>query len=107
MDELSRTANERIVLAKSWLKLWGGPPLKHPASRLTDRAATRCADRPERTELAAAIASSHTEPTRRHAGNLAGRNSGWGEFGGETGGAKLIAQSQAELAVLSQVKVAA
>ena len=30
MDELSRTANERIVLAKSWLKLWGRTAVEAP-----------------------------------------------------------------------------
>ena len=86
----------------------GGPPLKHPPPPgliLTEQQQDALIDL-SGTELAAAIASSHRANSKAR-WQSAGRNSGWGEFGGETGGAKLIAQSQAELAVLSQVKVAA
>ena len=107
IDELSRTANERIILAKSWLKLWGrtavqAPP---PPGLLTEQQQDALIDL-SGTELAAAIASvtqSQLEGTLAisQAETATGQNSAAKQVA-----QKLIAQSQAELAVLSQVKVA-
>ncbi len=90
MDELSRTANERIVLAKSWLKLWGRTAVQAPPAPglLTEQQQDALIDS-SRDGAGCGNCFSHPEPTRRHAGNLAGRNSGWGEFGGETGCAEI------------------
>ena len=108
LDALSRTANERIVLAKSWLKLWGrtavqAPP---PPGLLTEKQQDALIDS-SGAVLASAIASATKSQLEGTLAISQAETAGGENSAAKQVAQKLIAQSQAELAVLSQVKVAA
>lgn len=105
LEQLSRTANERVVLAKGWLTLWGrtnvdAPP---PPGLLSEKQQDALIESTG-PELAAAIASagqSQLEGTTTisQAEVAGGQNSA-----AKAVAQKLIEQSQAELSVLNEVK---
>lgn len=108
LDALSRTANERIVLAKSWLKLWGRTAVQAPPAPglLTEKQQDALIDS-SGAALTAAIASvtqSQLQGTRTisQAEVATGENSSAKQVAQKV----LADQSAAELAVLAQVKVA-
>ena len=108
MDELSRTANERIVLAKSWLKLWGRTAVQAPPAPglLTEQQQDALIDS-SGAALASAIASATKSQLEGTLAISQAETAGGENSAAKQVAQKLIAQSQAELAVLSQVKVAA
>lgn len=105
VDDLSRTANERIVLAKSWLKLWGRTNVQAPPTPglLTEAQQDALIDS-SGAPLAAAISSATQSQLQ---GTLSISQA---EIeSGENSSAKQVAQkladqSSTELAVLAQVK---
>ena len=108
LDDLARTANERIVLAKGWLKLWGRTAVQAPPAPglLTERQQDALIDS-SGAALTAAIASvtqSQLQGTRTisQAEVATGENSSAKQVAQKV----LADQSAAELAVLAQVKVA-
>lgn len=107
MDELSRTANERIVLAKSWLRLWGrtavqAPP---PPGILTEQQQDALIDS-SGAVLASAIASATKSQLEGTLAISQAETAGGENTAAKQVAQKLVDQSQAELAVLAQVKVA-
>jgi uncharacterized protein (DUF305 family) len=107
MDALSRTANERIVLAKSWLKLWGrtavqAPP---PPGLLTEQQQDALIDS-SGAVLASAIASATKSQLEGTLAISQAETAGGENTAAKQVAQKLVDQSQAELAVLAQVKVA-
>lgn len=107
LDTLSRTANERIVLAKSWLRLWGRTAVEAPPAPglLTEKQQDALIDS-SGALLATALASTAQSQLE---GTL--EISQAEIAGGENSAAKQVAeklaeQSAAELSVLSQVKAA-
>ena len=107
LDDLSRTANERIVLAKSWLQLWGRTAVEAPPAPglLTEQQQDALIDS-SGAALTAAIASATQSQlqgtlTISQAEVAKGENSSAKEVA-----QKLEDQSAAELVVLAQVKVA-
>lgn len=107
LDELARSANERIVLAKGWLKLWGRTAVQAPPAPglLTEQQQDALIDS-SGAALTAAIASATQSQlqgtlTISQAEVAKGENSSAKEVA-----QKLEDQSAAELVVLAQVKVA-
>lgn len=105
MDDLSRTANERIVLAKSWLRLWGRTGVQAPPTPglLTEQQQDALIDSTG-AKLTAAIASATQSQVE---GTLAVSQAE--TQGGENSAAIQVAQqlaikAQAELAVLARVR---
>lgn len=105
IDQLSRTANERIILAKGWLKLWGRTAVQAPPAPglLTEKQQDALIDS-SGAALAAAIASAAQSQLE---GTL--EISQAETTGGENSSAKQVAQklaeqSESELSVLNQVE---
>ncbi len=105
LDDLARTANERIVLAKGWLKLWGRTAVQAPPAPglLTERQQDALIDS-SGAALTAAIASVTQSQLQ---GTLAISQAELA--GGENSSAKQVAQkladqSATELAILGKVQ---
>lgn len=107
LDDLARTANERIVLAKGWLRLWGrtavqAPP---PPGILTEQQQDALIDS-SGAVLASAIASATKSQLEGTLAISQAETAGGENTAAKQVAQKLVDQSQAELAVLAQVKVA-
>lgn len=105
IDQLSRTANERIVLAKGWLKLWGRTAVQAPPAPglLSEKQQDALID----SSGAALVEAISSAAASQLEGTLAISQAE--TAGGENSSAKQVAQklaeqSKSELSVLSLVK---
>lgn len=105
LDDLSRTANERIVLAKSWLQLWGRTAVEAPPAPglLTEPQQDALIDSSGK-DLATAIVAATQSQLQGTLTISQAELAGGENFSAKQVAQKLADQAATELAILAQVK---